>query len=448
MSSREDVNKTFSNLLIAKPIKWEKVKFLLTLNPTSTLESLRRQALKKACLDIHVPLSVLEVLLKQTHVDLEQRMKLLLSAVRCENSCWVKTVIYNNVSVLYTEAVRGRRHTLLHLVCEKHGWNEQVRFILKETLENRDSESSSHNGMFELNHKMQSPLDLALEAGCDLQDVILHLQEEFPLYFEQNIGFLPEIIAKHCNTMILFEDLIHSHPTIVKASPENVTPLHHACYYQNAHMIQTMLTYYSNQGERRKKLIKRLMVPNRTVKETPFGYLVPALGRMDSSNAFECIRTIMSCIDNFHLLHLIIEKHWYDLANDGTCLNTLTRIASNLEGICFSAVDDHGKTVMSLLISKMRLTPSKQAIDVLNYMLMEQNGATSRDGKGRLPLHVSCERGILWSDGVKEIVDANISALEEVDNKIGLLPFALSATSRLCDLNTVYQLFRYNPGMI
>ena len=211
MSSREDVNKTFSNLLIAKPIKWEKVKFLLTLNPTSTLESLRRQALKKACLDIHVPLSVLEVLLKQTHVDLEQRMKLLLSAVRCENSCWVKTVIYNNVSVLYTEAVRGRRHTLLHLVCEKHGWNEQVRFILKETLENRDSESSSHNGMFELNHKMQSPLDLALEAGCDLQDVILHLQEEFPLYFEQNIGFLPEIIAKHCRNNLKLNAISYIH---------------------------------------------------------------------------------------------------------------------------------------------------------------------------------------------------------------------------------------------
>jgi hypothetical protein len=449
MSSREEVNKTFSKLLQAKTIEWEKVKSLLTLNPTWTIESIRRQALKKACLDTSVSQSVLELLLKQTPIDLEQRMKLLLSAVRCQNLCWIRAVIYNNVSVLYTEAVKGRRHTLLHLVCEKHGWDDQVKFILKETLENRDSKGHCHEGMFELNSKRQSPLDLALEAGCDLQSVILHLQEEFPMYFEQNIRFLPEIIAKHCNAMTLLEDLIQSHPTIVKASQENVTPLHHACYYQNHHMIYTLLHYYSNRGERRKKLIKRLMVPNRIAKETPFGYLVPALGRMDSSNAFDCIRIIMQCIDKFHVLHLIVEKHcyWDVLAKDGTCLSTLERSASNLD-VCFAAVDDHGKTVMSLLLAKIGLSPSKQALDVLNYILFEQDGAIYRDGKGRLPLHMACERGMRWSGGVKQVVDANIFALEEVDNKIGLLPFALAATSRACDLNTVYQLLRYNPGII
>ena len=188
---------------------------------------------------------------------------------------------------------------------------------------------------------------------------------------------------------------------------------------------------------------------------TPIGHLVMGLAIMDSyNNAFDCVRIIMGMVENLHILPMVIDKDqmWDHLVREKVCLQTVKRIVEWLNVDVSSETDDHGRTVLSLLISKMSSYTSEElseSIQVLEYILSNcDDVANLRDGKKRLPLHVACDCGLRWDFGMKQIVNANIFALEEVDSKSTLLPFALAATSTCCDLNTIYQLLRYNPIVI
>lgn len=98
-----------------------------------------------------------------------------------------------------------------------------------------------------------------------------------------------------------------------------------------------------------------------------------------------------------------------------------------------------------------------------------------RDGRGRLPMHVAVECGLHWMDGMKEIVEANMSAISVIDPISGLYPFQMAACSNYssnnnmnmsicssdgdeesengisdgsCDLNVIFTLARYEPSCI
>eukprot|EP00592_Proboscia_alata_P015594 CAMPEP_0194394544 /NCGR_PEP_ID=MMETSP0174-20130528/123911_1 /TAXON_ID=216777 /ORGANISM="Proboscia alata, Strain PI-D3" /LENGTH=450 /DNA_ID=CAMNT_0039190353 /DNA_START=211 /DNA_END=1563 /DNA_ORIENTATION=+ len=447
----KNANKKFAILLNEQQIRWKEIRSLIALNLTSSapiMESAKRQALKKSCQDKFVCKSTLLLLLQKTDIDLNQRVKLIVSAVRCHNISALKTLINHDTSILYKEVVHGRGDTLLHLLCEKCGWNEEVRFVLKATLENAEPDNwEDHHGMFQMNLKMKTPFKLALDSGCELENVIEHLRREFLAYFISNLEFLPAIFAEYGNDMAVFEKLIKIYPQILKANSEKYTPLYYACYYQNREMIQMLFNYYVMRGDRRKKLISRLLIATKSKIKTPLGHLVLGLGSMDSDNAFDCVKVIMSVVANFHILNIIVDKMWDDVVDGGMCLRTIVRIVDRLE-VDPKILDDNGRTVLSLLIMKMASNYCTESQQVLEYLLTNFNAVASvRDGKNRLPLHIACEKGLRWSCGLKNIVEANVFALEEFDDREELLPFALSASCPSSDLNTVYQLLRHNPGI-
>jgi len=68
------------------------------------------------------------------------------------------------------------------------------------------------------------------------------------------------------------------------------------------------------------------------------------------------------------------------------------------------------------------------------------------DDTNRLPLHYACEKGLSWSRGLEDVVNANHVALEIVDTKTQLYPFMLACNSD--DLNSVYELLRRSPNVI
>ena len=72
------------------------------------------------------------------------------------------------------------------------------------------------------------------------------------------------------------------------------------------------------------------------------------------------------------------------------------------------------------------------------------NCAHIKDEDGRLPLHLAVERGLSLSEGLKEIIDANINGLLEPDGITGFYPFALAQDN----LNASYSLLLQNPAVI
>lgn len=72
----------------------------------------------------------------------------------------------------------------------------------------------------------------------------------------------------------------------------------------------------------------------------------------------------------------------------------------------------------------------------------------TRDINNRLPLHRSADMGLQWTDGTREILEANYPALEEVDINTGLYPFMLAAVGRASDLTSVFKLLTSNPGLL
>ncbi len=73
--------------------------------------------------------------------------------------------------------------------------------------------------------------------------------------------------------------------------------------------------------------------------------------------------------------------------------------------------------------------------------------ARTRDGRGKLPLHVAAAHGLKWGDGFKEILESNPHAVEERDNMTNLPPFALAAAAseHTKDLTCIFVLLRQNP---
>merc|ERR1712154_398429 len=68
--------------------------------------------------------------------------------------------------------------------------------------------------------------------------------------------------------------------------------------------------------------------------------------------------------------------------------------------------------------------------------------AMVKDGNGRLPLHIGCEIGLEWDNGLKTVLDAHSLAVETADPMTGLYPFMLAAVGEESyDLNVVFGLF-------
>lgn len=87
----------------------------------------------------------------------------------------------------------------------------------------------------------------------------------------------------------------------------------------------------------------------------------------------------------------------------------------------------------------------------IKSLILHFDCTTTRDHEDKLPLHVAAERGLKWTEGLKEILESNLSALKENDRQTNLPPFILAATannSYTQDLSSIFELLRHNPESI
>jgi hypothetical protein len=315
--------------------------------------------------------------------------------------------------------------------------------------------------MFQVNTNMETPMKLSLQAGCDLEEVVNHLKDEYLTHFESKLGLMSEVIAEYCHDMTLLQELILQFPKLLEANADNGSaPLHFACFYQNQDMIRTLLDEYRRK-EGRKMLFNNRLLQLNNESMSPLGYLVLNVGDRDDGNAWSCINI---CIDFFEvvpILHLVLDRMWDQVTKKSNCMRIIKQIVDRLQ-VDLCAMDEDGRTVLSILVIKMASCQGtkRQVLskEILEYVLSSTstssrrdsiNPATIREGQQyRLPLHLACEHALAWGRGLHSIVKANVLAMDEHDPVTNLPPFALAAANAKCDLGSIYMLLRYNPSAI
>ena len=70
------------------------------------------------------------------------------------------------------------------------------------------------------------------------------------------------------------------------------------------------------------------------------------------------------------------------------------------------------------------------------------------DASGRLPLHLALESNKKWNQGVSQLVQVHPDGLVHLDQTTRLYPFMLAAQGERSDLNTVYEMLRFNPSVL
>jgi ankyrin repeat protein len=94
-----------------------------------------------------------------------------------------------------------------------------------------------------------------------------------------------------------------------------------------------------------------------------------------------------------------------------------------------------------LLHAAINSTCSAQVIqDIVERF---ENCAFERDNQNRLPVQIAAEKGLKWDEGFKHILEANLSAIQEIDHATTGLPLlALAAEGLHKDLSSIYVLTR------
>jgi len=331
-------------------------------------------------------------------------------AVRCNNLKALRAIVDDDASVLFHgvndrggDSDGGEGTTLLHLVCENYGWNDEISFILGEIIKHgnpcgtRDSSSihnnnnnQNHAGLFQETDGLEMPLKLSLETGSDLTEILTHVREEHPSYFEANLDRVSKIVAEYCYDMELFSDLIGCYGILLLDGfhpDDGSSPLNVACCYHNQDMIVVLLEeYFRNYREQdgldiygALRCVQKRLLSLNSEGMSPLGHLLLSVGDLDAQNVWSCIGsctrffaehqnnnddteddeheyTILQWQQRrFPILHLFLLHAWDEFVAKKNCVRILDRIVRHL-GIDVCVVDEEtGRTVLSIAIEKMAL---------------------------------------------------------------------------------------------
>ena len=118
-----------------------------------------------------------------------------------------------------------------------------------------------------------------------------------------------------------------------------------------------------------------------------------------------------------------------------------------------SGIDQRGRTALVKAIYIDRILQRRTSTgDIIKMILggVSSACATLRDGAGRLPLHIAAEMGLLWNDGLSDIINSHPQGLDEPHPVSGVYPFILAAQTGPgnTDLDTLYSLVRKRPKLI
>eukprot|EP00977_Amphora_coffeiformis_P006236 scaffold1341_cov178-Amphora_coffeaeformis.AAC.13 len=449
-------------------------------------KSVLERVVTKACRDPMVPHPIWRQILQQalrggssttnptssSSSCVDPQIQWILTAVRCHNLGAVQALTEPelnphavNLLLHWRDAFRYH-NTLLHVLSEKCGWNDEIAHVVQATLlllqqqegqQQNEEQQHDHSVLFETNTRGQTPLRLALQAGGNLDQIIRHLQTHHTDFLERHIYIhVPPLVAEYCPEMTLWNDLVQAYPSLLY--PEKMgtnkacsVPLVEACFYQNQAMIRSLLQTYSSRKERQRKLTSRLTTA-RGDRKSPLGYLLNSLGNMDAGNALYCVRTCLAFVPNLPLLHYCVETLGETLIEQKTLQKAICCIVERL--YLDLRTLHHGKPVLFVLLCQLASVSNyderkQEGLRALEYILLQcPETATQKDSLKRLALHLACENGMQWDEGIHLLVQTNVCTLQEVDLKSELLPFCLAATAPVTSLNTIYEILRRDPGVL
>jgi ankyrin repeat protein len=413
------------------------------------------------------------------------------TAVRCGNRKALQAIVKDDPSVLFHRAGSCADNgedggtTLLHRVCDQ-GWNDDIAFLLSEILRHNPTHDdiggndNFHDGLF-VESDLGMPINLLLYGGSDLEEILDYVRDHHSDYLKANLCHLPRIIAVNCDDMTVLSDLINKFGSFLLDSTDpkgGWTPLSVACYYQNENMIRELLESYRDIARRNKKnrdphvIVRDHLLARNNDGTSPLGHLLLGVGSPDADNLWRCIRTVVRFLNEnnnhpedvegqspqlqqqrkevFPVLHLFLSNHWQDILAKKNCMKVVKQIVDRLE-IDVCALDSvTGNTVLSIVIQKLakeekkKKSNEKVSSKILDFIL-QLTSSTTRDGSGRLPLHLACEYSLPWKKGLSKIVDTHMPTLESKDPITGLPPFAHSAVGPKSDIDSIYELLRLHP---
>lgn len=482
-----------------KPSDWTIIEGILkTYHPNKKdapcLDTLLYESLNRACRlekRFPCPTKILRLLLQKTkhkNLSLMDRVYCVCTAVRCGNRKALQAIVDDDPSVLFRRAGGCADNgedggtTLLHRVCDQ-GWNDEIAFLLSEILKHNsprdDMEGSNnfHNGLF-VESNLGMPINLLLYGGSDLEEILDYVRDHHSDYLKANLCHLPRIIALNCDNMTVLSDLIDKFGSFLLDSTDpkgGWTPLTVACYYQNENMIRVLLESYRDTTRRNKKNMDPLLIVRDNLLAqnddgtSPLGHMLLGVGNPDADNLWRCIHTVARFFtyypadvegqspqlqqqrkEVFPILHLFLSNLWQDILAKKNCMKVVKQIVDRLE-IDVCALDSvTGNTVLSIVIQKVaeeettKKSHENISSKILGYIL-QLTSSTTRDGSGRLPLHLACEYSLPWKKGLSKIVDAHMPTLETKDPITGLPPFAHSAVGPKSDIDSIYELLRLHP---
>jgi len=92
---------------------------------------------------------------------------------------------------------------------------------------------------------------------------------------------------------------------------------------------------------------------------------------------------------------------------------------------------------------------TKKVVDlILRFRVKGLTAASVKNGNGDLPLHYALKLGYTWDYCISSLAQAEPRSCCTRDRKSGLYPFMMAATSKSSDLDTSYEILRFDPSII
>jgi len=92
---------------------------------------------------------------------------------------------------------------------------------------------------------------------------------------------------------------------------------------------------------------------------------------------------------------------------------------------------------------------TKKVVDlILRFRVKGLTAASVKNGNGDLPLHYALKLGYTWDYCISSLAHAEPRSCCTRDRTSGLYPFMMAATSKSSDLDTSYQILRFDPSII
>ena len=337
-------------------------------------------------------------------------------AARCKNMEALEAIVYDDISVVFychlnDDDLRYNHSSsvhvddfvpLLHEVCRRYGWNDEIKFILKVVLENRDQSGGDsmhdHEGLFHKIDNLKVPLMLSMDAGADLDEVVDHLKEHYPAYLKANLIYVAEAVSQYLVEMDLLRDLTpwSDNTLLFSTHPrDGSSVLGLACCHHNHTMIHYLchqyFTYYRSGEESFDTHSCLLRVRNHLSSldnegKSPLGHLLLCVRNADANFAWECINECVNFFSlwedhylederrisrpikrfQFQILHIFLSQTWDENVRGKKYARIVSDVVGRLGINTFSVEEETGNTLLSIMIEKMAMSRTRTCTPYLN----------------------------------------------------------------------------------